>query len=337
MEGIVVMRTKNWCRALVLSLVFHPTVVRSAEPTAASVAEIQAKHDRAFMRDLTEYLRQKPKADDRDQAYAALFNKAIEHDWFGETEEQGRVYLKVDPEGPVKALAQIILTMARAQAGEYHEALKRFRELMQGLGQNEQEEFAASFAENLATSAISAGEFATAREVYTTLLSRFGDSPNLRQKVEGDLTRLDKVGRAAPSFTTEDISGKAVRLDAYRGKYVLIDFWATWCAPCIAELPRLQAAYRTYHDAGFEIIGVSLDESKTAVVDFTKARAIPWPQVHNASGPADLVENFNVSSIPATYLLDPKGTVIRIDVRGKALDETLRRLINVPASVARKP
>ena len=208
---------------------------------------------------------------------------------------------------------------------------------MQGLGQNEQEEFAASFADNLATAAITAGEFATAREVYTTLLSRFSDSPNLRQKVQGDLKRLDKVGKPAPSFATEDIKGRTVRLEAYRGKYVLVDFWATWCAPCIAELPRLQAAYRTYHDAGFEIIGVSLDESKTAVVDFAKARNIPWPQLHNASGSADLVEGFGVSSIPATYLIDPEGTVIRLDLRGKALDETLKRLIKTPAGDAKNP
>jgi peroxiredoxin/predicted negative regulator of RcsB-dependent stress response len=312
-------------------------LVHAAEPAPVNVAEIQAKHDRAFIRELSDYLRQNPKAEDRDQAYAALFNKAIEHDWFSEAEEQGRHYLNSDPEGPVKALAQIILTMGRAQAGQFDEALKRFRELMQGIGQNEQEEFAASFADNLATAAISAGEFGIAREVYTALLSRFSDSPNLRQKVQRDLKRLDKVGKPAPSFTSEDINGKAVRLDAYRGKYVLIDFWATWCAPCISELPRLQAAYRTYHDAGFAIIGVSLDESKTAVVDFARARNLPWPQLHNASGSADLVEGFGVSSIPATYLIDPEGTVIRLDVRGKALDEALKRLIKSPVKTTRRP
>jgi thiol-disulfide isomerase/thioredoxin len=297
-----------------------------AEP-ATTVAGIQAKHDRDFIRDLTDYLAKYPQANDREQAYAALFNKAIEHDWFAETEELGRQYLKAEPEGPVKALAQIILTMARAQAGHYDDALVMYRELIAGLDPNEQEEFAASFSDSFAGSAVSAGEFAVARQVYTTLLSRFNESPNLRQKVQADLKRLDQVGRPATAFAAEDIRGQAVRLGAYRGKYVLLDFWATWCAPCVAELPRMQAAYQGYHDAGFEIISVSLDESKAAVVDFVKTRKLLWPQIHNGSAATDLVEAFGVRAIPATYLIDPEGTIIRIDLRGKALDETLARLL----------
>jgi len=320
---------KTSCFALVVAGLAIASEARGDDPAGTSVAAIQARHDRNLIRDLTEYLRKSPKADDRDQAYAALFNKSIEHDWFTETEELAQQYLKSDPDGPVKALAQIIQTMARAQSGRYEEALKRYKDLMHGLGQSDQEEFAASFSDTLANSAIAAGEFAVAREVYSTLLSRFSESPNLRQKIEADLKRLDKVGRPAPSFAADDIKGRPIRLDAYRGKYVLVDFWATWCAPCVGELPRLLEARRTYHDAGFEIISVSLDESKTAVADFAKVRNLPWPQIHNASSTADLVEAFAVGSIPATYLIDPEGTIIRLDLRGKALDQTLSRLIKV--------
>jgi peroxiredoxin len=305
-----------------------------AEPPARSVADIQARHDRALIRELAEYLVANPRADDREQAYAALFNKAIEHDWFAETDELAGQYLKADPDGPVKALAQIILTMARAQAGHFDDALARYRELIQGLEPNEQEEFASTFSDSLASSAIAAGQFAAARQVYTTLLTRFKESPNLREKVQADLKRLDQVGKPVPAFTAEDIQGRSIKLTAYRGKYVLLDFWATWCGPCVAELPRLQAAYQAYHDAGFEIIGISLDESKAAVVDFVKARKIPWRQIHNAGGGGvnDLIEALGVTSIPATYLVDPEGTVIRLDLRGKVLDDTLAGLFKRQAA-----
>jgi peroxiredoxin len=149
------------------------------------------------------------------------------------------------------------------------------------------------------------------------------------------LKRLDRVGKPAPAFATLDLTGRSIRLADYRGKYVLVDFWATWCTPCISELPRLQAAYRTFHDAGFEIIGVSLDENKSAVADFTKARNVPWPQVHNASSSVDLVELLGVITIPAVYLIDPEGTVVRLDLRGKALEVTLARLMKQPAQTAR--
>jgi peroxiredoxin len=305
---------------------------RCAEPPVANVAEIQLKHDRALIHDLTEYLHKSPQADDRDQAYAALFNKAIERDWFAETEELGRQYLKADPDGPVKTLAQIILTMGRAQAGRFDEALAQYRILIQGLRPDDQEEFAVSFTDSLSNTAIADGEFGVARQVLTALLARYNDNPNVRQKVQNDLKRLDKVGKPAPAFAAVDIVGHQVRLDAYRGKYVLIDFWATWCAPCISELPRLQAAYRLYGGAGLEIIGVSLDEQKTAVTDFVKARNLPWPQLHNATSSADLVESFGVGSIPATYLIDPQGRVVRLDLRGKKLDQVLSQLIKRPVS-----
>lgn len=317
-------------QSMILSLILSGLLaglVPAQEPAATSVAEILDQHDRALIRDLSAYLRKNPKAEDRDQAYASLFNKSIEHDWFAETEEAAQRYLKNDPDGPVKALAQIIMTMARAHAGHYDQALERYKDLMNGLGKTDQEDFATSFTDTFAGSAVTAGEFAIATQVFQILRQRFSDSPTVREKVEKELGRLEKVGKAAPPFEAQDLAGKPIRPEFLKGKYVLVDFWATWCAPCLAELPRLQDAYRKYHDAGFEILSVSLDETRPAVVDFVKVRKLPWLQVHNATAGADLVETFGVSSIPAAYLLDPAGTIVRLDLRGSALEATLARLI----------
>lgn len=304
-------------------------------PASKNVAEIQSAHDRALIRDLVAYAEKNPKAEDIDQGYMAVFDKVIEHDWFGENEALAKRYLSERPDGPVRALAQIVATMARAQANDYPQALARFNELMAGLGKNDQEEFAVNFAESLASSATGAGEYAVSRKVYQTLLDKFGENPNLRQKIKDDLARLDKVGKPAPDLAVRDVKGETFRLESLRGRYVLVDFWATWCAPCVAELPRIQAAHAKYRDRGFEVVGVSLDESKTAVTDFVKARSIPWRQIHNATAEGDLVEAFGVNTIPATFLIDPKGVITRLELRGAALEQTLAKLLG-PAVEARK-
>jgi peroxiredoxin len=312
----------------VLVLALPSRALGQANPAPpASVVELQKVHDRALVRDLASYIASKPKAEDIDQAYLALFDKAIEHDWFLDHEETARRYLAAYPDGPVRALAQIVATMARAQAGQYGPALEQYRALMGGLGKPEQEEFATQFSDSLAQAACAAGAYDVARQVYEALLERFRDSPNLRQKVTADLKRLAMVGQPAPAVAVRDIKGEQLRLDDLRGRYILVDFWATWCAPCVAELPRVQAAYARYHDAGFEVVGVSLDETKAAVVDFCRTRKLPWREVHNASCGGDLVESFGVGSIPATFLIDPQGTIIRLDVRGPALDQALAKLI----------
>jgi thiol-disulfide isomerase/thioredoxin len=298
-----------------------------ARPPFKSVADLQAAHDRALIHDLTDYIRQNPKADDVDQAYMVLFNKAIDHDWFADNEADAKRYLDGHPEGAVRPLAEIITTMARAQAGHLAEALESYTALMRGLDKPDQEEFAVNFADAFASVASAAGDYAVARKVYQGLMNQFEQSPTLRQKVRDDLARIDRVGKRAPRFDVKDLNGRPLRLDDLKGKYVLIDFWATWCAPCLTELPNVQSAYKKYHDRGFEVVSVSLDEAPDPVVDFAKTRKLPWRQIHNATSGGDMVEAFGVTNIPATYLLDPDGMIVRLDLRGPALDQALGKMI----------
>ncbi|MEO6809089.1 MAG: TlpA disulfide reductase family protein [Isosphaeraceae bacterium] len=316
-----------------LVLVLTAGLARADDPPAPakssfqSVAELKTAHDRALTRDLSDYLKANPNAEDRDQAYLTIFDTAIEHDWFLDFEAAAKQYLTESPDGPVGPLARIVRTMAHAQAGRFPEAGESFKQLVASLTEDDQEQFASEFADTLASTASSAGDYNVARQIYTILLDRFGTRPELRAKVEDDLARLDMVGKAAPTVVVKDTGGKVLRLTDLKGKYVLIDFWATWCAPCLAELPSLETAYAKYHSKGLEIVAVSLDEQVETLTDFVAQRKLPWRQVHNATSTGDLVALFGVNNIPASFLIGPDGTIIRLELRGASLDKALGALI----------
>jgi thiol-disulfide isomerase/thioredoxin len=113
-------------------------------------------------------------------------------------------------------------------------------------------------------------------------------------------------------FTAVD--GAEIDLSKLRGKVVLIDFWATWCPPCREEMPDLVAAYQKYHDQGFEILGISLDQSKDAFLLFTKANQMVWPQYFDGKGwQNDVSSQFGIDSLPALWLVDKNGMLVTTD------------------------
>ncbi|MDX2036399.1 MAG: TlpA disulfide reductase family protein [Isosphaeraceae bacterium] len=305
-------------------------------PADKSVESIRLEHDRALIADLSAYLAANPRAADADEGYLAIFNKVIEHDWFLDHEKLARNYLADRPDGTVRPPAQIVATMARAQAGRFDEALPLFNELLAGLTSPDQIEFAAGFAENLAASAAARAEFDVARKVYAGLLKKYGDeSPQVKQRVAEALARLDRIGKPAPDVEVVDIAGKPFRFSDLRGKYVLVDFWATWCTPCTAELPRIRAALERHGARGLEVVSISLDDTKPVVVDYVRDQKIPWRQIHNPSSTGDLVSEFGVTTIPATFLVDPSGRISRLELRGEALDQALATIFTPGDAVRR--
>jgi thiol-disulfide isomerase/thioredoxin len=127
-------------------------------------------------------------------------------------------------------------------------------------------------------------------------------------------------GSKFPDFAEKDLEGKPLSVANFKGKILLIDFWATWCGPCVHELPNVLETYEKYHEKGFEIIGISLDKEEAKLTSFLKEKKMTWPQFFDGKGWQNkLAGKYGINSIPATYLLDGEGTIIGKNLRGEAL------------------
>ncbi|MHC4180311.1 MAG: peroxiredoxin family protein [Planctomycetota bacterium] len=139
------------------------------------------------------------------------------------------------------------------------------------------------------------------------------------------------AGGDAPEFEATTLDDAKLKLSDFRGKLVLIDFWATWCSPCIAELPNVKKAYEKFADAGFVVISVSFDKDAATARKFANKKKMTWPQVWVKGGnQSRLAELYGVAGIPATFLVGPDGKVVTKDLRGEKLITTVAREINKP-------
>ncbi|PUZ30403.1 Peroxiredoxin [Chitinophaga costaii] len=132
------------------------------------------------------------------------------------------------------------------------------------------------------------------------------------------------VGQQALTFSQADTTGKSVSLEDFKGKYVLVDFWASWCGPCRAENPNVVKAYNTYKDKGFTVLSVSLDDNKEKWEEAIAKDGLLWTHVSDLKGWKNAVaEQYGIRAIPQNVLLDPQGKIIGKNLRGDALDKKL--------------
>ncbi len=153
------------------------------------------------------------------------------------------------------------------------------------------------------------------------------DAVMVSQTETGDDIGL-KIGQQAPDISLPDSSGKLQTLSSLRGKYILVDFWASWCGPCRFENPNVVRLHQKYKDKGFDVLSVSLDQDKKAWLRAIEADGMEWNHVSDLrKWESAVVPVYHINAIPMTFLLDKKGVIIAKDLRGPDLEKKLASII----------
>ncbi len=273
--------------------------------------------------------------------YEHLFRIAIANNLFGDAEPIADQVLRSPGASPnVRFLAHTIDLIATADRGAYDESLSTLRSIV-GESKDAARPASASLdsalllvlCEAYYQRLVHANQLEVARRAFA-ILAKESVSPAVKDYCTGQLRQLELVGKPAPAFQGADLDGKPASLAGFKGKVVLLDFWASWCVPSVEELAWLEQVYEANAPRGFQIVGVNLDTAAEGatkesvapnVMRFVLDHNVRWPVLLNGKGDADLAKAFGIKEIPANILIGRDGKVIHLDLTRSNLADVIAR------------
>ncbi len=171
------------------------------------------------------------------------------------------------------------------------------------------------------------GDTEQAKAAFQTVIAEHPNTPQAAQ-AEGNLLEMEllNTGQPAPLFAYRSTSGEPISLASFKGQVVLLEFWASWCTTCVAELPLIKELYAKHQAQGLAIIGVSLDDDPKAMQEMLTAKGVTWPQIRDGRN-GQLTKLFNIKSTPTYYLLDRDGKIVAKGIPGQKLSGAMAELL----------
>lgn len=293
---------------------------RQAEAASAATGD--------YLHAVQDYLARSPKAPDREAGFVLLAELAEEVGDHALTLRTTDAYHKEFPEGDQRP---VVLRHELSAACTSPQHVERALRVLAALESGAEPRRPDAHARGLVAMALAqAGHTQDAEELLIDVLISEGVRGNerLRGMVMDRLAQIRTQGEVVKPFRLQTVNGREVSLEALRGKVVLLDFWATWCGPCRAEIPALVKLYERLRNRGFEIVGVSLDMETAGLSAFVETYAMGWPVVADGTGwDTEMAKRYKVESIPDTMLIDREGRLVRRGLRGEELAHAVEALL----------
>jgi thiol-disulfide isomerase/thioredoxin len=276
--------------------------------------------------------------------YEQLFRLAIASNLFRDAEPAAGTIVKAGTPSPTTAaLAHLVKIIAEADRGAYEQSLESLTQAFESA-----QKAAASGRPHAALQAgeltaicdayyqrlVHGDQFKIARQAFQLALEHT-KNPAVHEFLSGRLKRLDLVGKPAPPIEGTDLDGKPYRLASFKGKVVLVVFWASWCLPSAAEVEGLQQAVTAHRSKGFEVVGINLDTLQEGgqkletvlpnVRRFLIEQNVRWPNLVNGPGAQDFAKAYGVTDIPSSVLIGRDGTIVQLDLVRLNLEAVIAR------------